>query len=251
MNAEIDRDVEDPGALGEIHAEEKNIGPAAMGEVHAHGREFAEQRVGGGGVFAGEKLGAYAERLVERVTEAEHPGVAAGGADGAADLVGEGLERERVVGGGEGAGEGFAGTVGGLGGGENGDGFLKTAFEQMAKALVGHAAKARKIGARGQVVAVDRGQEKEHADALVEVGFTAPVGVELGAIGEELGDGAAGAPRVDGGVARRGIGGRDKIGDAQAHGVSARTERSSTSWVRTRSRSRPESERASWALSRP
>ena len=50
----------------------------------------------GRGAGGGEKLGADAEGLIERMAEAEHPGVAAGGADGAADLVGE-----RARGGGE------------------------------------------------------------------------------------------------------------------------------------------------------
>ena len=80
VDAEIDGNIEDAGALGEIHAEKKDVGPAAVREVHAHGREFAEEgmrpRTGGG-----EELGADAEGLVERVAEAEHPGVAAGGAD--------------------------------------------------------------------------------------------------------------------------------------------------------------------------
>mgnify|MGYP007053436359 CR=1 FL=1 len=138
MDAEIDGNIEDAGALGEIHPEEKDIAPAAVGEVHADGGELAQERIGGGGGFAGEQFGADAEGLVERVTEPEHPGVAAGGADGAADLVGEGLEGERVMRGGEGAGEGFAGAVGGLGGGEDGDGFLEAALKEVAKTIVLH-----------------------------------------------------------------------------------------------------------------
>ena len=112
MQAEIDGDVEDACALGEIHAEEKNIGPTAVGEIHAHRGALAEERVGRGGVFAHEQFGPDAERLVQRVAEAKHPGVTPRGADGAADLVGERLKREGVVRGSEGAGECFAGAVG-------------------------------------------------------------------------------------------------------------------------------------------
>ena len=251
MDAEIDGDVEYARALGEIHAEKKDIAPAAVGEVHAHGCEFAQERVGGGGVFAGEELGADAERLVQRMAEAEHPGVAAGGTDGAADLVGERLKREGVMGGGEGAGERLARAMGGLGSGEDRNGLFKAALEQVAKSLVRHAAEAREVGARRQVITVDRGDEKQGANALIEVGFAAAEGVEFGAVGEELRDGAALAPRVDGLVARRGVGGGDEIGDAGAHGLSWRMARSSTSCVRTRSRSRPERESASCASNRP
>ena len=246
VQAEVDGDVEDARALREIHAEEKNIGPSAVGEIHPHGGALAQERVGcvGGRGFARDQFGADAQRLVERVAEAEHPRVAAGGADGAADLVGEGLKREGVVRGGEGAGEGFARAVGGLGGGEDGDGLFETAFEQVSETRIGHAAEAREIGARGEVVAVDGGEEKQCADALVKVRFAASIGVELGAIGEEFGDGTARAPCVDGGVARRGIGGCDEVGDAEwrrghgrkrrhgvfnhgVHGRAGKTERNS------------------------
>mgnify|MGYP006163345207 CR=1 FL=1 len=93
----------------------------------------------GGGVFAGEELGANAERLVERVTEAEHPGVAAGGADGAADLVGEGLEGELLIGRGKRAGDRIAGAGFGLVFEKHVDGFLEAAMEKLLEAVEGRA----------------------------------------------------------------------------------------------------------------
>ena len=46
VQAEVDGDIEDARALGEIHAEEKNIGPSAVGEIHPHGGTLAQERVG-------------------------------------------------------------------------------------------------------------------------------------------------------------------------------------------------------------
>src|SRR6185295_7802576 len=98
---------------------------------------------------------------------------------------------------------------------------------------------------------MDCGEEEERADAFVEIRLAAAVSVEFDTRGEQLGDGAPLAPLVDGLVASRGISGLDEIDDALAHGQSARTARSSMSCVSTRSRSRPESESASCASSRP
>ena len=58
-----------------------------------------------------EQFAADAQRLIERMAEAEHPRIAVRGTHGAADLVGERLKSERVVGGGERARERFAGPV--------------------------------------------------------------------------------------------------------------------------------------------
>ena len=41
---EIDRDVQDPRALGKVHAEEEDVAPAAVRQVHADGRGLAQDR---------------------------------------------------------------------------------------------------------------------------------------------------------------------------------------------------------------
>ena len=106
VHAEVDGDVEHARALGEIHPEEEDVAPAAVGEIHAHGRALAQDRMRR--VAAGaQQLGPHAQRLVERMAEAEHPRIAPRGADGVAHLVGQRLEAEGVVGGREGAGKGF------------------------------------------------------------------------------------------------------------------------------------------------
>jgi hypothetical protein len=130
MDGEVDGDVEDAGALGIIHAEEEDVAPAAMAEVHADGVRSRRMGIDAGGI-ARSQFGPDAEGLIERDAHAEHPLVAADGADAAADLVGEGLEGEAMVGGGEGAGDAVAGSVVGLVGEEAGDGLVEPAVEEV------------------------------------------------------------------------------------------------------------------------
>ena len=134
MDAEIDGDVDDLGALGEIHAEEENVGPRRVRQVHAHGGQFAEDRESAVGA-ALEQLGPDAERLVGRMAHAEHPLVAAHGADAAADLVGQRLEGEPMIGRGQGGAEPVARTLRLLVGEEGVDGLLETAVEKLLKAV--------------------------------------------------------------------------------------------------------------------
>ena len=61
----------------------------------------ASRRMGNRPPLLLEKLGAQAQRVVGGVAGAEHPLVAAHGAHGAAHLVGERLEAEAAVSGGE------------------------------------------------------------------------------------------------------------------------------------------------------
>ncbi len=62
---------------------------------------------------------------------AEHPLIAAHAAHAAADLSGKGLKGQAMIGGGERAGEGGAGTVGRLGREKNLDGFFEAALQQV------------------------------------------------------------------------------------------------------------------------
>src|SRR5690606_27887995 len=90
--------------------------------------------------------------------------------------------------------------------------------EKMAETGERDAAGAWGVGARGKVVAMQRGDEEEGTDAFVEIGFAAAVGVEFGARGEEFVDGFAGGPAIEGEVARGGVGGVDDVEEAKRHG---------------------------------
>ena len=80
---------------------------------------------------------------------AEHPLVAADGAHAAADLVGERLEAQAAVGGGQGAGDGGARPVGGLRGEEDVDGLFEAALQQVGIAGEGNRRSRSGRGSRG------------------------------------------------------------------------------------------------------
>ena len=99
-----------------------------MRKVHADGRCLAQD---GKDRIACKKLGTEAQRIVVRVAGTEHPLVATYAAHAAAHLVGERLEAERPVAGGQRTGDGGAGALFGLRGQKDLDGFLEAAFQQV------------------------------------------------------------------------------------------------------------------------
>ena len=109
-----------------------------MREIHADGR--ALQQDGIAVTVVREEFAADAQRVLGRVTHAKHPLVAAHGADGFPHLVGEGLESELVIGGGEGRGNCIAGTLFALGGKEGIDSLGETPREEMTVSLEGDVA---------------------------------------------------------------------------------------------------------------
>ena len=129
VKGEVDGDIEDAGPLGQVHAEEENVAPAAVAEVHADRGGFMQDGSGRAG-RCGQEFAAETQRVVGWMAGAEHPLIAADGADAATDLVGERLEREAAIRGGESAGEAVADAVRGLSGKEDADGFFIAAVEE-------------------------------------------------------------------------------------------------------------------------
>ena len=103
----------------------------------------ASRRIGkqGLGCLARQQFGADAQRIVGGMAGAEHPLVAAHRAHAAAHLVGQRLEAQRAVGGGQRAGDGRARPVGGLGRQEDIDGLLEAALQQVGVAGEGNQAR--------------------------------------------------------------------------------------------------------------
>src|SRR4051812_17417711 len=145
------------------------------------------------------------------MTHAEHPLIAAHGADAAPDLVGESLESEAMVGDGEGAGDGVAGAFQGLNGEESVDGFFEAALKEVLEAFEGDAGTycVLRIACR-EMKAVEGVEEEEGADAFVEVFAFATEGVERGAFGQQLVGGEIGAGFLEGAVALGGVPGGDE-----------------------------------------
>ena len=219
MDAEVHRDIEDAGALREVHAEEEDIAPRRMRQVHAHGSAFAQD--GEGAVSSGgEQFRAEAQGLVLGVAHAEHPLISPHRPDTAAHLVGQSLESEAVIGGGEGTAQGIAGALLRLSSQEGIDGFLKTAVEELLVALEGDVAAGFQFRPGGQVEAVDGSEEKEGADAVVEVVAITPEGIENGSLLQEPGKRQGVAMGIEGLIADLRVRRSDEVEQAGVHGLS-------------------------------
>src|ERR1700675_697635 len=105
MNRQVDGHIEDARHLGKIHAQEKDVAPAAVAEVHADGCGFVEDWKWGS-LRSLKKFRAHAKGVIGGMPRAEHPLIAPHGADTSSHLVGQRLETEPTVSGGEGARKG-------------------------------------------------------------------------------------------------------------------------------------------------
>ena len=159
------------------------------------------------------------------MAHAKHPLIAAHRADAAPHLIGERLESEPVIRGGERAAQRVARSVGLLRGGENLDRLLETALEQLLVAVKRNLPAGFQLRARGQMEAMNRVEEKERADPLVEILAAAAEGVERVAFREQRLEArrrrrASSSERLRGGVVGRG----DEIEEAERHGALLRRE---------------------------
>ena len=130
VNGKVDGNVEDPRAGRMVHAKKENIAPAGMRQIHADRGGFAQDRKS----FIGATLEQFrpdAERLIGGMADAEHPLIAADGADAAADLIGERLKTEVVVGDCQRTGEAVGRAVLVLRGKEGIQGFVVPAIQQV------------------------------------------------------------------------------------------------------------------------
>ena len=186
VDGEIDGDVEHFRALRIIHAEEEDVAPAAVAEVHAHRRALAQHRIEAGGGIAGGEFPADAQRLVGRVAHAEHPLVAGHAAHAAAHLVGQCLEREFLIGGGQCAGNPVARAIIVLGLEKQIDGFLEAPLQQMLVAVERNGPGLLVGEKRRQVEAVDGVEEKQRPHPVVEVVALAAEVIQRGGLGEQF-----------------------------------------------------------------
>ena len=229
----------------------------------------ASRRIGKGASSAGarQQLRPDAQRLVGRVADAEHPLVAAHRAHAAPHLVGQGLEAQAVIGLGQRAGDRLARPLRCLRLQEDVDGLLEAALQQVGVAVERDEAPALHAGLAGQVEAVDGVEEEQRPHALVEVVAGAAEGVQLGALGQQLG--AATPTRQNASSERLRTAGSGEVMMVTSWPVtvprwrmaqsvrsdqpacSSRSASSSTSCASTSSRSSPLSASASWAVSRP
>ena len=255
-HAQVNRDIEHARAFGKIHAQEKDVAPAAVGQVHAHGRGLAQDGVERLGGAALQQLATDAQRIVGGMAGAEHPLIAAHGAHAAAHLVGQRLEPQRAIAGGQGAGDGGARSGGGLRREKDVDGLLESPLQQMGVAGERDGGADRSGGMARHMKAMDGIEEEQGAYPLVEVIARAAEAVERRALGQQFIERGAAADGIERAVAFVGIGGGDNPGQPAHRPLScaadiSRVASSSSTCASTSARSRPASASASWALSRP
>ena len=169
VDTEVDRNVEDLGSLGKIHAKEENVGPRGVAEVHAHGGLFAQDGIRRVRAGALQQLTAQVQRIVERVAGAEHPLVAAHLPDGFLHLLRQGFEGKTVVGRRQGAAQGIGRAMRVAVGEIDGDGFLEPPGERELVAFVGNEPEAVGGEMRRQEITVDGLKEKNGPHAVVEI----------------------------------------------------------------------------------
>jgi len=139
----------------------------------------------------------------------EHPLIALDHPDAAADLIGERLEAEPLVGRGQGARDAVGRTLGPLHREEVIERLLEPAVQQQVEPGTRYQALARPSRRRQparQVEPVNGIEEEERAHTLVEVVARAPEGIELGTLGQQVGRRRGPAPGVERLVANRRVG---------------------------------------------
>ena len=147
---------------------------------------------------------------------AEHPVIAADRADRATHLVGQGLEAQAAIGGGQGGREGSVGPAVFLDAQEGVDCFFEAASEQVFAAGEGDQPAGVGAGTVGQVEAVDGVEEEQRADLLVQVVVGTAKAVKGGTLLQERFEGKVAAEFVEGAIPLRRIGSGDDVGQ-EAH----------------------------------
>ena len=168
-HAEIDGDVQHPRAFGKIHPQEEDVAPSAVRQVHAHGRGFAQNRKQRIGLPSRQQLRTDAQRIVGGMAGAEHPLVAAHGAHAAPHLVGQRLEAQRAICGGQRARDGRPRPARSLGRQEDVQRLLETALQQIGVSRERYQAapRARIPHPRRNMKTMDGVEKEQGADALV------------------------------------------------------------------------------------
>ena len=213
-HAEIHRNIQHAGAFREVHPEKENVAPSAVRQVHAHGRGLAENRKYRRRGPGRQQLGTNPQRIVGRVPGTEHPLVAAHRTHAAAHLVGQRLEAQGAIAGGQRARKRAVRAVGGLRGEEDIDGFLEAAFQQIGVALErNQRLRARRLPGR-KVETVQRVKEKEGTHPFVEVFPLAPEPVERFAFAQQFLESGSAAERFERLIAGFRIAGRDGADEA-------------------------------------
>ncbi len=205
---------------------------------------------------SGEQFGPHTQGVVGGMSGAEHPLVAAHAAHAAAHLVGESLEGERLISGGQRAGDGGIAAALGLRGEKEIDRLFEAPLEQIGISGKGNGCGRSGGGTQRNVKSMDGVEKEERPHAFVQVVAGAAEAVQRLALGEQLIERQVAADGIQRTVAL--LAARRDHGDEPAHwrvppavARNSRSARSSRIWESTCARSCPLRARANWATSRP
>ena len=135
-----------------------------------------------------QKLRADAQRMIAGMAHAEHPLIAPHGAHTSAHLIRQRLKTEALVRRGQRAADAVTGAFDRLMREEIVDGLAEPAIQQMQ--VAGKRNRAARIQPRllGQMIAVNRIEEKKRADAVVQIARLAAKCIELMRFGQQFAD---------------------------------------------------------------
>ncbi len=206
---EVDRDVQDTGSLGVIHAEEEDVGPGGMGQVEPNGRPLDQHGKELAGPSAPEQSRMNSDGMLVGLPDAKHPAIARAASDRASHLVGECLVGDLFVGVSQGAEDCAVDAAGPHGAEKRGDRLLETSGKQILESVEGNPS------GRGHAWCVldheseDRMQEHRSAHALIEVLRAPTKRLQFLARGQDLGNREPLDQLADRLVANRGVGAPD------------------------------------------
>ncbi len=151
------------------------------------------------------------------MAHAEHPLVAPHGTDAAPHLIGQGLDAEAVIGGGQPAGDGVAGAVLFLTGEKHFDRLFEAPLQQMGVGLKGDEPAQIHSRLERQMKTMNGVKKKQGAYPFVKV-VTAPAEIfQILALGQQLLQRRAPAKGVERLVARGSVGGGDDVSEFEGH----------------------------------
>ena len=184
------------------------------------------------------------------MADPEHPLIAADRADTAADLIGERLKSEVMVGNSQSAGEAVRRAELVLCSEKNVESFVVAAIEEVVVAGKRDEVRPGQAGFERQMKPVNGVEKEQGPDALVKIFGVPPEIVEGRAFRQQLRQRRLLAETVEGLIAQIGSGGGNDGEESPAHADFCLAS-SSRSCVRTSSRSWPTRASASCAVSRP
>ena len=223
-HGQINRRIDDLRTFRVIHTEEEDVAPATVRKIHAHGRTFAQDRITVGAFDDGQQLGTDSQRYISRMPGTKHPLVAADCAHASAHLIRQRLKRQPMIGFPKCAGERNGWAISQQTRQKDVNSFRISAVEHVLIAAVRDASAFTADKLSRQMKAVNRIEEEETADAIIQVVAGSPILVELLTFHKQFVERQAEAGSVERSIADSDVGRNDNVEEVghcirDSHGV--------------------------------